>query len=102
MNAEKPNARKLNAANRRSGGARQVGSRKPAPLSRLLSAKAAAAHLGLPYASLRDLGLRGDIPIVRFGRRWFFRREDLDGLIERNTVFGDAEGSGRPAVRLPG
>ncbi|MGH8635797.1 MAG: helix-turn-helix domain-containing protein [Burkholderiales bacterium] len=57
---------------------------KPAP-SRLLSAKAAAAYLGIPYTSLRDRVFQGDLPVVKFGRRWFFKREDLERLIESHT-----------------
>lgn len=53
--------------------------------SRLLSAKQAAAHLGIAYTSLRDLAFRGEVPIVKFGNRWFFKREDLDRLIDSHT-----------------
>lgn len=49
---------------------------------RLLSAKAAARYLGIPYTSLRGCAFRGDIAVVKFGRSWFFERADLDRLIE--------------------
>ncbi len=54
-------------------------------LPRLLSAKAAAAYLGVPYATLRDWGLRGYLPVIRPPdcRRWWFDRRDLDAAIER-------------------
>jgi len=58
---------------------------KSAEPSRLLPAVPSALYLGVPYTSLRDIALRGEIPIVKFGRRWFFKRTDLDALIERNT-----------------
>jgi excisionase family DNA binding protein len=62
--------------------------KEPVP-SRLLSAKDAARHLGIPYTTLRDLGFRGELPIVKFGdgkrARWFFKRSDLEALIERRT-----------------
>ena len=51
---------------------------------RLLGAKAAAAHLGVPYTTLRDWTLRGHLPVVRVPdcRRWWFDRRDLDRAIE--------------------
>ena len=49
---------------------------------RLVAAKKAAAALGLPYTSLRDVALRGEIPIVRVGRSWFFEWTDLDRWVE--------------------
>lgn len=59
----------------------------PAP-SRLLSAKKAAAYLGIPYTSLRDLAFRGELATVKFGngkhRYWYFERSELDALIERH------------------
>lgn len=51
-------------------------------LSRLMPAKAAAREIGIPYTSLRDLALRGEIPVVRLGSRaWYFDRDDLARLI---------------------
>jgi excisionase family DNA binding protein len=59
---------------------------------RLLSAKKAAAYLGIPYTSLRDLHFRGELPAVKFGngkyRVWYFERRELDALIERHTERG--------------
>ena len=51
---------------------------------RLLSAQAAARYLGVPYTSLRDWALRGEVPIVRVSncRRLWFDRRDLDRAIE--------------------
>ena len=43
----------------------------------LLPARKAAELLGLPYSTLRDLGLRGKLPVVKVGRAWYFRRTDL-------------------------
>jgi excisionase family DNA binding protein len=59
----------------------------PAPTapSRLLSAADAARYLGIPYTSLRDVALRGELPIVQLGRRWFFTRTSLDELIASHT-----------------
>jgi hypothetical protein len=54
------------------------------PPARLLPAKVAAAESGLPYTSLRDLAFRGEIPVVRFGSRWYFERTDLDALIAKH------------------
>jgi excisionase family DNA binding protein len=48
---------------------------------RLCSAKRAARELGVPYTSLRDLAFRGELPVVKFGSRWYFERADLDRLV---------------------
>lgn len=55
-----------------------------AAVPRLLSAQAAARYLGVPYTSLRDWALRGDIPLVRVPncRRLWFDRRDLDRVID--------------------
>lgn len=57
------------------------------PEPKLLSAQSAAEYLGVPYTSLRDLGLNGFVPVVRFPgqRRWWFRKADLDRLVEAST-----------------
>lgn len=54
------------------------------PVSRLLSAQAAAAYLGWPYTTLRDAALRRHLPVVRMpgSRRMWFDRRDLDRAIE--------------------
>ena len=43
-------------------------------------------HL-IPYTTLRDMALRGDVPFVRLPnvRRLWFKRRDLDQLIEACT-----------------
>jgi excisionase family DNA binding protein len=52
--------------------------------SRLVSAQQAAALLGIPYTTLRDVAMRGHIPVVRVPecRRWWFDRRDLDRLVD--------------------
>ncbi len=52
-------------------------------VSRLIAAKAASQLTGIPYGSLRDLAHRGEIPVVRVGRAWYFERADLDQWIEK-------------------
>lgn len=52
---------------------------------RLLPAKRAAAELGVPYTTLRDCVFRGELRVVRIGRAWYFKRRDLDDLVERLT-----------------
>lgn len=53
--------------------------------SRLLTAQAAARYLGVPYTSLRDLGLRGVIPVVKIPgvRRLYFDVHELDAAVVR-------------------
>lgn len=49
---------------------------------RLISAKDASRNTGIPYGSLRDLAHRGEIPVIRVGRAWYFERADIDQWIE--------------------
>jgi excisionase family DNA binding protein len=51
------------------------------PSSRLVRAKDAAAEIGIPYTSLRDLVFRGEIPVLKVGKAWYFERRDLEGWI---------------------
>ena len=54
--------------------------------SRLVAAKVASRESGIPYGSLRDLAHRGELPVVRVGRAWFFDRDDIDRWIETNKA----------------
>jgi len=47
------------------------------PLPTLVSARAAASELALPYTTLRDVAFRGELPVLKVGRAWYFRRADL-------------------------
>jgi excisionase family DNA binding protein len=49
--------------------------------SRLVRAKVAAAETGVPYTSLRDLAFRGEIPVIKVGKAWYFDRRDLENWI---------------------
>ena len=49
---------------------------------RLLSAKRAAGFLGLPYSSLRDAALRGELLVVKVASRWYFDVRDLEQFIQ--------------------
>ena len=51
------------------------------PSARLIPAKVAAIETGIAYTTLRDLAFRGEIPVVRVGRAWYFERRDLDAWI---------------------
>lgn len=54
---------------------------------RLLTLQQASREFGPPYASLRDLYIRGQLPGVRFGagRRIWVKRCDLERLIDSST-----------------
>ena len=52
---------------------------------RLLNAKDAARLLGLPYTSLRAVALRGELPVIRQGRAWYFRAADLEAWLTRKA-----------------
>ncbi|MGE0703613.1 MAG: helix-turn-helix domain-containing protein [Vicinamibacterales bacterium] len=54
-------------------------------IPRLIPAKQAAENLGIPYTSLRTRVFSGDLPVVKLGRAWYFKRADLDAWIERHT-----------------
>lgn len=53
---------------------------KREPLTRedVLGLRETAELLGLPRSTLADLARRGEIPAVKLGRRWVFRRSLLD------------------------
>ena len=51
------------------------------PSARLVPAKIAATEFGLAYTSLRDLVFRGEIPVIKVGRAWYFERRDLEHWI---------------------
>ena len=50
-------------------------------VSRLVPAKVATAETGIPYTSLRDLAFRGEIPVLKVGKAWYFDRRDLETWI---------------------
>jgi excisionase family DNA binding protein len=61
---------------------RQLPKHKPSQgPSRLVRAKTAAAETGIPYTSLRDLAFRGEIPVLKVGKAWYFERRDLENWI---------------------
>jgi len=62
---------------------REPARRKAARTSTLVPAAQAAAELGLPYTTLRHLAFKGEFPVVKVGRAWYFRRLDLEGYISR-------------------
>ena len=57
---------------------------------RLLSGKAAAAYLGVPYNTLRDWVIRGTLPVIRVphSRSLWFDLADLDQFIDRHRETG--------------
>ena len=62
----------------------------PNPRSTLVSLPAAATEIGIPYSSLREAVVRGDLRHVRLsGRgRYWLKRADLERFIERSTEAG--------------
>ena len=67
-------------------------STSPASRPRLLDIKEAAAYLGIPVRKLRGARERREVPVVLWGKRIYFRREDLDKLVEAHY---------EPAIRGP-
>jgi hypothetical protein len=68
------------------------------PPGKLVSAKAAAAYIGMSYSSLRYFALKGLLPYVQppGSTRMWFRREHLDTAIDRWT-----RGDGAQAPTIP-
>lgn len=44
----------------------------------VLSLSETAQLLGIPRSTVADLARRGDLPAVKLGKRWVFRRSYLD------------------------
>jgi excisionase family DNA binding protein len=51
---------------------------------RLYALKEAALYLGRGLHGVRDMVYRGDLPVVRNGRKMFIDIRDLDNFIEKN------------------
>lgn len=56
------------------------------PLKRLLSVDEAAEYLGRSSWAVREMIRAGKLPCVRFDRRIFLDRLDLDRLIEYHKI----------------
>jgi hypothetical protein len=62
---------------------RTRGPRRPtAPNSKLAPISVLASEAGVPYTSLRDIVLRGEIPVCKIGRAWYLDRSDVTRWIE--------------------
>jgi excisionase family DNA binding protein len=61
-------------------------------LPRLLSIEDAADYVGVPIRVLRGARERREVPVVRLGKRIWFRPEDLDAWVESQV---------EPAMRGP-
>ena len=54
----------------------------------MLDLRSAGRYVSLSYWTVREMAMRGDIPLVRAGRRILIDRLDLDLWIERNKERG--------------
>jgi hypothetical protein len=61
-------------------------SAEPASMTRprLIALKQAARETGIPYTSLRDLALRGELAIVRVGRALYVERLEVTRWIDNH------------------
>lgn len=59
---------------------------KQSPPKRLLTVKHSAQHLDCGVYSVRELIWKGELPIVRHGRKIFLDIRDLDSYIEKNKA----------------
>jgi excisionase family DNA binding protein len=48
----------------------------------LIGAKRVSAEYGIKYTSLRDIVFRGELPVLKIGRSWYFERADIDAWIK--------------------
>jgi predicted DNA-binding transcriptional regulator AlpA len=64
--------------------------RKATLTQRLLTGTQITQEYGIPYRSVYDLYVSGKLPAVRFvdGGRLWFRRQDVEELIQRSTESG--------------
>ncbi|PIV20161.1 MAG: hypothetical protein COZ69_11005 [Deltaproteobacteria bacterium CG_4_8_14_3_um_filter_45_9] len=53
---------------------------------RLFTLKEAALYLGRGLHGVRDMVWKGEVPVVRNGRKMFLDIRDLDTFIERNKT----------------
>lgn len=60
----------------------------PLKLPRLVRAPVVARTVGIAYTSLRDAVFRGELPVVKIGRAWYFEEEAVRGWVRRQTVCG--------------
>ena len=54
--------------------------------AKLLTIEVAAEYLCVPVSVLRGLRKRRLVPVVHFGKRLYFRPEDLDRLVDARLV----------------
>lgn len=55
--------------------------------ARLLNADAASDYLGIPKATLAKMRWAGEgAPYVKFGRKIYYRKEDLEAWIDSATL----------------
>jgi len=55
---------------------------------RLLSLKEASFYMGLSQWTIREIVWRGNLSVVKThpgARKWWFKREDLDKWVDKNT-----------------
>jgi excisionase family DNA binding protein len=64
----------------------------------LETARDASRRTGIRYSTLRDCVFRGDLPVIRFGKAWYFERAAVDDLIERmKQTYAQPAGQARNA-----
>ena len=55
-------------------------------MSEILTVEQAAEYLQLDPETVRRAARRGELPGARIGRRWRFRKEDLDALFVEAVI----------------
>jgi predicted DNA-binding transcriptional regulator AlpA len=59
--------------------------RKPTDAQLLLKGMQVEQVYGVPYRTLYDLHLRGALPAIRLNRSIWFRRADIEALLEKSV-----------------
>lgn len=56
--------------------------RKRRMAGRLVTGMNSETYSGVPYTTTRDAALKGQLPVVKIGRRFYFDKADLDRWID--------------------
>jgi hypothetical protein len=55
-------------------------------IPRLRLLKYASKEMGIPYTTMRDAHMRGELAVVRVGRAWYVTEDELRRFVEARTV----------------
>jgi excisionase family DNA binding protein len=56
----------------------------------MLTTEEVARYLRLQPGTVRGMARRGELPVVKVGRRWRFKRSQIEGWLRNNMVAQDS------------